>query len=618
MLGSAATRWFEVLCPRTESVRTLAELAQTGAVELELRGECTEDCPLVDIGPGLAAYRKLLPRYQRYWQRGHLRHTPLVEAPMVVVERALARIGAWRREADPLIDALQACEEELTRLYWLEKIIGKIAGSPLDFALVARSGPLLGTFCAILPAEVVLDLPDLALPRSVPWQDERCYMILAPADQLADAKARVKAQKGRIIERPPWLTGDAADSLIRIGARRHFLSTRRVHLYAELDTLFEEYSLDEVLGEVAWLDWFEQRVRNLELASEHLAWITGWTDDLGGRRLAAALDRAQTRALLRLTPPPPGARPPRVLSNPRWLKSFELFARALGVPGGDEADPTPLLAVVVPLLFGYMFGDVGQGLVLVLAGLWLRPRSDIAPLVILCGASAMVFGLLFGSVFGVEHLIPALWLHPLHEPLTVLAVPLVFAVALLSLGQLLSGLGALRRGRLRDWLLVDAGFLVMYLGLASMLALPEGVPASVAGQVALAGLGWYAVGSVLVAHRLLGFFAGVGHLAENGLQILTNTLSFARVGAFALAHAALSSAVVTMADAAPVWAAWAILVLGNAVIILLEGLVVSIQTTRLVLFEFFNRFLRGTGRIFRPLPAPPAIVTPTLASGGAA
>jgi V/A-type H+-transporting ATPase subunit I len=152
---------------------------------------------------------------------------------------------------------------------------------------------------------------------------------------------------------------------------------------------------------------------------------------------------------------------------------------------------------------------------------------------------------------------------------------------------------------------VDAGLLVMYLGLVVMLALPG----AGAGWVVLAGLGWYVAGSYWIAHRLLGALAAVGHLAESGLQLLTNTLSFARVGAFALAHAALSAAVVTMADAAPGWAALLILIAGNLVIILLEGLVVSIQTTRLVLFEFFNRFLRGTGRVFSPLPAPPAIVT---------
>jgi V/A-type H+-transporting ATPase subunit I len=126
------------------------------------------------------------------------------------------------------------------------------------------------------------------------------------------------------------------------------------------------------------------------------------------------------------------------------------------------------------------------------------------------------------------------------------------------------------------------------------------------------GLSWYLLGSLLVDRRFLGTLAALAHLAESGLQLLVNTLSFARVGAFALAHAALSAVVVTMADAAgSLVAATLIMILGNLVVILLEGLVVSVQTTRLVLFEFFNRFLRGTGRIFRPLPAPPALVTGT-------
>jgi len=605
MFRARATRWFEVLCPRSESMRTIAELARTGSLELELRTTSPGEQPLAEIANGLRTYQRLAGRYMRYWQRGRLRHGPLIEGPVVVMDRALARIRTWRVEADPLIDELQACEEELTRLKWLQQIIGKLQDSELDFGLIARSGPVLGSFCTILPAEATLDLPTWALPRRIPWDNEHCWMIVGPAQRLAEAKSRVQALKGRIIERPAWLKGDAADSLARIAARRRFLSTRSVHLYAELDTLLEEYQLDAVLGEVLWLEWFSQRVGGLERASEHLVWITGWTDDLSGERLSQALDRAQTRALLRFSPPPAGARVPRVLVNPLWLRPFELFARALGVPGDDETDPTPVLVVVVPLLFGYMFGDVGQGLVLMALGFWLMPRFEAARLLVLCGLSATLFGFLFGSLFGVEHLIPALWLHPLTEPLAVLATPLVFAVGLLSLGQLLAGVGALWRGQLREWLLVDLGFLVMYLGLVLMLMLP----AARLGWVPLLGLGWYLLGSFVVACSLLGGLSALGHLAENGLQLLTNTLSFARVGAFALAHAALSVAIVTMAASAPLWAALPILVLGNLVIILLEGLVVAIQTTRLVLFEFFNRFLRGTGRVFNPLPPPPVTVT---------
>jgi V/A-type H+-transporting ATPase subunit I len=376
-----------------------------------------------------------------------------------------------------------------------------------------------------------------------------------------------------------------------------------VHIYAELDNLFDEYALGDVLGGAAWLDWFAAHVGGLERASENLVWVTGWTDDLQDRSLLGVLERSGAGALLRFTTPPEGVRSPQILVNPRWLRPFEVFAAAFGVPGRDEADPTPVLAVVVPLLFGYMFGDVGQGLVLIALGWWLKGRFEVARLLIAGGASAVVFGLLFGSVFASEEVIPALWLHPMSDPLTVLIVPLVFAVLLLSLGQLLAGLGALWRGDLRRWMLVDAGFLVLYLGLIGLLA---GAPV---GWLTLAGLAWYLAGSFLLHRRLLGALAAVGHLIENGMQILVNTLSFARVGAFALAHSALSAAVVTMAEATgSIAAGLLVMVLGNALIIALEGLVVSIQTTRLVLFEFFNRFLRGTGRVFRPLPAPPELV----------
>jgi V/A-type H+-transporting ATPase subunit I len=118
---------------------------------------------------------------------------------------------------------------------------------------------------------------------------------------------------------------------------------------------------------------------------------------------------------------------------------------------------------------------------------------------------------------------------------------------------------------------------------------------------------WYFAGSVVLASESASRAIGhaLGQLVESVLQLLINTISFIRVGAFALAHAGLSLAVVSIANTAshPLFTAL-ILVLGNILILVLEGLVVSIQTTRLVLFEFFIRFLKGTGRMFQPLTVP--------------
>ena len=97
MLQPATTRWFEVLCPRSESVRAVAELAGTGAVEIQVRPDAAEDFPLRHLAQGLAQYQELYARYGPYWERGQLRRTPLAEAPDLVLERALSRIHAWRQ-----------------------------------------------------------------------------------------------------------------------------------------------------------------------------------------------------------------------------------------------------------------------------------------------------------------------------------------------------------------------------------------------------------------------------------------------------------------------------------------------------------------------------------------
>jgi V/A-type H+-transporting ATPase subunit I len=343
-------------------------------------------------------------------------------------------------------------------------------------------------------------------------------------------------------------------------------------------------------------------LRSLPLVEggENFFRVTGWTDDAA--RLAAALDASGARALAHFPRQPPELEAPLVLRNPWWARPFEIFVRAFGMPERHAADPSALLAVIVPLLFGYMFGDVGQGAVLVVAGLLLRRRVPALGMLVAGGVSAVIFGLLFGSVFGLHGIVPALWTEPLANPLLVLAMPLAAGAALLLLGLGIGALEAYWRGTFRHWLAADAGVLVVYAGILCAVADDAGY------WIAALGAGLTLCGHFALARRLRPALAALAKLVENTLQLVVNTISFVRVGAFALAHAGLSSATVALADATDgAVAQAAVLVLGNAATIVVEAMVVGVQTTRLVLFEFFTRFFAGKGREFHPLP-PPAFI----------
>jgi V/A-type H+-transporting ATPase subunit I len=250
-----------------------------------------------------------------------------------------------------------------------------------------------------------------------------------------------------------------------------------------------------------------------------------------------------------------------------------------------------------------MFGDVGQGLLVCIAGLALGQRLPPLKMLVPGGVMAMVFGFMFGSVFSREDLIPPLWVHPLEQPVTILAVAVGLGVVVLAIGLLLGAVQAHWRGEARSWWGHQAGLVVVYFGLLASALRTEGL------AVAAIGAGWYVVGAALLAEGrpLRATARSAGELVEQVIQLLVNTISFARVGAFALAHAGLSAAIVSLAFTTGRSGYWLILLLGNLLVIALEGLIVSIQTTRLVLFEFFIRFLSAEGRAFKPFP-PPDIV----------
>jgi len=599
MIRPRPARWLEILAARDDAALALEALARTGAVELEAAPTSVLPASLADLRPRLSQFGELSLRYHAYWPGDHLTPSAFPEAPGQTLDRCLERVRAWAQDAEPLIRRLQGGMAERAELERWRRVFRALAQSAIDLARTVTAGPLVRVRLFVFPPDTEPIVPPRLLLRQFVEDGELHSLAVGTIDELQQLAQQAAALKGHAHDMPTWLQTDMAHNDAYIVARLAALADEESALRRALAELHERHQLREALGNAWRLQWVLQNVRALE-AGDLFCWITGWTSELAGGALAHGLDHSGARAILHYPPPPAGMRAPLLLANPGWAKPFEVFSRALGMPSRDEADPSVVLAVAVPLMFGYMFGDVGQGLVIAAAGVVLRNRYPLARLFIIGGLAAAVFGLLFGSVFSL-HILHPLWIAPLAEPLTILIVPLIGGGVLMTVGLALRAVEAHWRGDFAIWLATDAGLIAVYLGLLVCLLWPPGfVVAAVGAAVYCGGNAWH-------ERRVAAALSALGDLAERTLQILINTLSFARVGAFALAHAGLSSAIValmTASDSAIVAAV--ILVVGNVVVIVLEGLVVSIQTTRLVLFEFFTRFLVAEGRVFRPLPLPPS------------
>jgi V/A-type H+-transporting ATPase subunit I len=604
-LRPISASWFELLTSREELGATLDCLAATGSVQLEAYSRSEQRLALPDLRNTLVEYETLARRYGHYWPRpSELRHAPehdLLEAPRA----ALEGVRRWAAAAEPLILELEHLAQETEDTALLQQLQAHAGEALARLDQIAHAGPVLAGRVYLLPEggpPQVLP-PDVLLQR-VAIEGHLFLLAVGPADQIVLLDQALAARKARVIALPTDLPSDAAGLGAHLESRRQALAARERTARTALDALGERHGLAAALGELALAAWLVTHVPELPV-TEHFAWVTGWCAETSDAPLRTALDARGLHYLLRFMPAPENSMPPSVLHNPAWARPFEVFGRLMGVPGTREADPSMLLAFVAPLMFGYMFGDVVQGAIVALLGFLLRNRMPALRLLVPGGVMAIVFGFAFGSVFAREDLITPLWLHPLGDPLTVLGTALAFGVVVILLGMLLNALQFHWRGELVHWVATDAGLLLAYLGVVGTV-----LDARLLWALPL-GIAWILLGSMAMApaDRLGALGQAAGETVERMLQLGVNTVSFVRVGAFALAHAGLSTAVVGIAEAAG-GAYWPVLIIGNAAIIALEGLVVGIQTTRLILFEFFIRFLAARGRPFEPLTPPSSSPTP--------
>jgi V/A-type H+-transporting ATPase subunit I len=342
-----------------------------------------------------------------------------------------------------------------------------------------------------------------------------------------------------------------------------------------------------------------------------LALITGWIPQRDVERMRQALDaRLANRYVLQLRRPFASERDivPSAMRYPGWLGPFAELVRNYGIPRYGEFDPTWLFAISFVLMFGMMFGDVGQGLVIAAGGLLLRGKARrFRSLFLAAGLSAAAFGFVYGSVFGFETVVRPLWISPLHDPVRMLYAAVLWGVGFIAVTQLLTVYNRLVSVRLGE-ALFDAG------GLAG-LALYLGAAAGVYGWVTSGRFGlaaWVSAAAGLGVILLWNWWRTPGGFGERLLTVIiegfesviaffANTLSFMRVAAFSINHVALALAVMTIAEGMETTGRWITLIIGNIIILVLEGAIVAIQVLRLEYYEGFSRFFSGGGRAFDPL-----------------
>lgn len=336
--------------------------------------------------------------------------------------------------------------------------------------------------------------------------------------------------------------------------------------------------------------------------------------DYFGNNILLLIDDAPVREMAKA--------PPTSFKNNWLIRPFEALIKMYGLPSYDEVDPTVFFGLSYMILFGAMFGDLGQGFVILTAGLYLtykKKRADFGGILSRLGGSSMVFGLLYGSVFGNEHLIPALFIRPMANINTMLILAIGLGIILMTISFLYSLVNNWKRRNIEEGIfgreglvgflffltliftvvnsvygLIDVPFSVLIIIMAVLLllnVLKEPISNIIKGS------------NRLYKERVVDYYTEAGFgVIETLLSFLSNTISFIRVGAFALNHAGLYLAFETMAEMINSgFGGLLVLVLGNIVIIGLEGLIVFIQGLRLEYYELFSKYYSGDGVEYKPI-----------------
>jgi len=549
--------------------------------------------------------------------------TELVDQTLEEIERQVERWQDERRRIEKqserlqnliretqLLSGLDTPIEEIRKPEYLHRLVGTIPRRNLENLKV-----------------VLFRVPFVIIPLSTGAQ--RVLIVAATSRNYSEILERAL----QIIFFEPVtleeeMRGAPAEALQRFEQQKADCDRQRVELEQERAALAEDwahrlvglrYRIESNLRVARAVTGFDRH--------ENVFLISGWIPERAVDSVMTTVANAtEGRADIEMVTPLPGGRRrvPTFLRNPLFLRPFEKIVSTFGFPEYEEIDPTPLVAISFILMYGMMFGDVGHGLMLAGIGVWIRRRFDsesgvIGTVLTTAGLSAAVFGFLYGSFFGREDILPALWLHPLESIGQILIASVLAGIVLINIGFSIHLVKTIRTRNWGSflfgrsgvagiglyWALVGGGYAAFHEKLpleilAVLVAAPtvaiflqEPLMRLVSGERPLVEESWATFGAQA-------FF----ETFETLIRFVSNTLSFVRLGAFAVAHAGFIGVVFALAETGGELLQWPVLLLGTLLVVGFEGLIVGIQALRLEYYEFFGKFYQGGGRRFAPLRLP--------------
>ncbi len=622
----------------------LYELGRAGVVHLARTESDLPDAepPPLDESPALATCEELMERVETLIRVLRLREVRLVDEPVEMsLDQVDLRLTRIERTSDEIARRGAQLEQQWSRVTMLLDQIAAYEDLDLPLEQLAKF--------AFLHFSIG-SLPEQNFEALRRTTDEN--VVLLPLELRGDRRplVAVTSRKGRFAlettlrdadfqpEKLPTKEGTDIKELAdesRTEQRRLAIELEKVQQQQQ------EFALG-VAGELGVLRQAVLEERTVLQAQQNFSrttttvLIAGWVPAEHAEALRRQLKQVtEGRCEIRVEQPVdvPSDQIPVLMRQPVWLRPFSELVSGYGLPGYRDVQPTLMVAITFMLMFGVMFGDVGHGALLAVGGLvavlFLQEEKhrDYGMLVMMAGLSSIFFGLVYGSYFGLPALhYYAIWQEPLDDPVTLMVAAIGVGVLIVSMGLVMNIVNMFRRGDVVGGVLDKFGVVGIIFYWGSLLFI---VRYTMLDEMGLAGL-VLAVGITLplLAMTLkepvqyaLSVLAGrkphsanvVVAFVESGIEAfeavlsyLANTISFVRLAAYAMAHAAILMATFAIAEAVGDtpgigFVLYVIIaVVGNLIALILEGVVVAVQVLRLEYYEFFGKFFSGDGLPFRP------------------